>query len=509
MPEKKPNILLVMTDQMTPLMTGAYGYAAAKTPNLDRLAAEGVLFENAYSSCPICAPARMSLLTGMYVSSINANDNTSILPSDEPTHNHYLSAAGYDTVLSGKLHAIGPDQLHGFAKRLTTDVYPADFNWLAICRSDPSGFTSAHEHPIAVDYVTAGVGVRQWSLQLDYDEETHFRGLEYLRRKRSQPSGTLQKALPKRDDTPFFLQVSYQHPHEPFHCLRRYWDLYEGVEIPVPTYPEELESTYTAMDRDLNTAHGAGEVDLKDPDSLLAMHRAYLGSMTYCDDKLGELLQALEDLGLADDTIVIFTSDHGDMLGHRGMIQKRTFYEQASRIPLIFRFPKNFPMGKPGAVVKDPVSIVDVCPTLLELSGIADYLPMDGKSLVPQLKGERDPGRYVFAENHSEGVTGLCFMVRRGRYKYNWLYQRDAQLFDMEADPGEWENLAGRPECREVEAELKGLILARFDPAAIERQLAANLRKRRVIKKALDAVGGPRWAYQPFVDANEQYWRKG
>jgi len=505
----KPNILLIMTDQMTPMMLGAYGSTVARTPNIDRLAREGILFANAYTSCPICAPARMSLLTGKYVSNCNSNDNTSILPSDEPTHNHYLTIAGYDAVLSGKLHAVGPDQLHGFARRLTTDVYPADFNWLGNCRPEPGRFAAAHKFPNAVDYVTEGVGVRQWSLQLDYDEETHFRALEYLRTKRSQPSGTLQKPIPERDDTPFFLQVAYQHPHEPFHCLQKHWDLYEGVDIPIPEYPEELEPHYTAMDRDLAKKHGTAEVDLMEPDSLRNLHRAYLASISYCDEKVGALLQALEDYGLADETVVIFTTDHGDMLGHRGMVQKRSFYEYSSRIPLIFRFPKNHPMGAPGTVCKDPVNIVDLCPTILELVGITDYLPVDGAALLPQLRGERDPERHVFCENHSESVTGTCFMVRKGRYKYNYIYQREAQLFDIEADPGEWNNLSGRPEHRETERELKDLILARFDPDKIDRELTANIAKRKVIRKALETAGGPNWAYQPFFDASRQYWRTG
>ncbi|MBN1669814.1 MAG: choline-sulfatase [Kiritimatiellae bacterium] len=508
MPQEKPNLLMIMADQLTPLMTGAYGFRAAKTPNMDRLAREGVLFQNAYATCPICTPARMSLLTGKYVSGIGCNDNGSILHADEPTHNHYLALAGYDTVLSGKLHAIGPDQLHGFAKRLNTDIYPADFNFL-VKRKDEESFASCHVNPISVDYVTEGVGVRQWSMQYDYDEETQFRALEYLHSKRSQPSGTLQKPLPKRDDTPFFLQVSFNHPHEPFHCLQKYWDLYEGVDIPIPPYPEHLAETYTSLDRSLNKWHGTEEVDLKNPDSLRAMHRSYLANVSYIDEKIGELLQTLEDCGLSDDTVVLFLSDHGDMLGHRGMIQKRAFYEQSARIVLMARFPGNFPLGKAGVVCPDPVSIADVAPTLLELAGVTDYLPMDGRSLLPQMNGQFDPDRHVFCENHSEGADTTCFMVRKGKYKYVYLHGAETQLFDLERDAGEWTNLAGDPAYQAVADELRGLILARFDPAAIDRELDESIRRKWVIKRAHEAAGRPKWAYQPFVDANTQYWRQG
>jgi len=508
MPQEKPNILLIMADQLTPLMTSPYGYEAAKTPNMQRLADEGILFQNAYSTCPICTPARMSLLTGKYVSTINCNDNGSILHADEPTHNHYLALAGYDAVLSGKLHAIGPDQLHGFARRLNTDIYPADFNFLTK-RKDEDAFASCHTNPISVDYVTEGVGVRQWSMQLDYDEETQFRALEYLRYKRSQPSGTLQKPLPERDEKPFFLQVSFNHPHEPFHCLQRHWDLYEGVDIPIPQYPENLEETYTSFDKTLNKWHGCAEVDLKNPLSLRAMHRSYLANTTYVDEKIGELLQALEDYGLADDTIVVFLSDHGDMLGHRGMIQKRAFYEQSSRIVMQVRLPRNFARGKPGTVCTDPVSIADVCPTILELAGVNDYLPMDGASLVPQIEGRSDPDRHVFCENHSEGATTACFMVRQGNHKYVYLHNAESQLFDLADDPGEWQNLAGSPEHGATEKRLKKLILDRFDPDAIDRKLDEDIRRKWLIKTVHEATERPAWAYQPFVDAQKQYWRHG
>jgi len=508
MPQDKPNILLIMADQLTPLMTSPYGFTIARTPNMERLARSGVLFENAYTTCPICAPARMSLLTGKHVSTIDCNDNGSVLRADEPTHNHYLSLAGYDTVLSGKLHAIGPDQLHGFARRLTTDVFPADFNFL-MRRKLEGSFMSCHEHPISTDYVTEGVGVRQWSMQLDYDEETLFRAREYLRSKRTRPSGTRQKPLPPRDDRPFFLQVSFCHPHEPFHCTQHYWDLYEGVDIPIPEKRENIEQTYTQLDRSLNMRHGCGEVDLMNPESLRAMHRAYLASVSYIDDKIGQLLTTLEECGLMDDTVVIFTSDHGDMLGHRGMIQKRTFYEQSSRVYLSVTFPANHMTGTAGARCADPASLADVCPTMLDIAGVSQHLPMDGTSLMPQLRGEHDPDRFVFCENHSEGAETACFMVRRGKHKYVYLHGVESQLFDLEADPGEWNDLAGRPEFAELENELRSLILDRFDPERIDRELDASIARRWLIKEAHGATGRPPWAYQPFFDAQHQYWREG
>jgi choline-sulfatase len=510
MEKKKPNIMMVVLDEVVTNMTGIYGSEVAITPHMDRLGNEGVVFDNAYSSCPICSPARMSLLAGKYVSDINANDNMQIMGSEELTHNHYLALAGYETVLAGKLHSIGPDQLHGFEKRLNTDVYPSDFNWLALCREDKTlKYSKAHPKPIALDYTSEGSGVRQWSLQFDYDEESVHKALEYIRKKRTQPSGTLQKALPERDDRPFFLEVALQHPHEPFHCLKEYWDLYEGAEIPIPQFPEGFEKNYSSMDRDLNVTHGVHAVDLKTPDNLRDVHRAHLANITYCDDKIGQLIKELERCGLRDDTILIVTSDHGDMLGHKGMIQKRCFYEPAAKIPLIFNFPKNHRLGKTGIRCGDPVSTVDVCPTMCDLGGFTDFLTMDGVSLRPQLNGKSDKGRFIFSENHSEGVTGLCFMVRQGKYKYNFIYQHEGQLFDIENDPEEWENLVGKSEdYKVIEAEMKDLILQRFDIDKVEKDLVESIAKRRVMKKAHDRNGGVNWDYQPYVDASKQYWRK-
>ena len=222
-----PNVLLILCDQMTARLTGAYGHPVVQTPNLDRLAQEGILFNNAYSACPVCVPSRSSLHTGLYVSRTGCYDNGSMFPADQPTMCHYLSVAGYETVASGKLHFIGPDQLHGFERRLTTDFHPSDFTFLSPRPQD--GFTDHagfHEYPIAINYVTAGV--RQWAIERDFDELTHFRALEYIRSKRSQYTGTLQKDLPPRDDRPFFLCVSYCYPHEPFLVTQELWGPLRG-----------------------------------------------------------------------------------------------------------------------------------------------------------------------------------------------------------------------------------------------------------------------------------------
>ena len=507
MSQKQPNILLFMSDQLIPMMTGAYGHKIAKTPNLDKLAARGILFDNAYTTCPVCVPARYSLLTGKYCATTGCCDNGSILSSEEPTHNHYLNLEGYDTVLSGKAHFIGPDQLHGFTKRLNTNYFPTNLNFMIKREKARASYKDLHPNPIAIDYIKDNVGVRQWSLQLEYDEESVFHAIKYLGDKCSQPSGTAQKPLPERDERPFFLQVSLNHPHEPFHVQQRYWDLYEGVDIPIPEYPENMESTYTVMDKELINLHGSEMVDVKNPENLKALHRAYLAAVSYLDEKLGQVLQALDDYGLTDDTIILFVSDHGDMLGHRGMVQKRTFYEYSTRIALLFAFPTKFPHGTPGSHCSDPVSITDVAPTMLELVGIKDYLPMDGTSLLPQIQGTSDPERYVFCENYSEGVTTPCLMVRKGKFKYIYVHNGETQLFNMQEDPEEWNNISGQAEYRSIEEEFRSLIFTHFDPEKIDQDTQESSEKRWLIRQSMGKTGLPSWNYTPEMDVDNMYWR--
>ncbi len=462
----------------------------------DRLAAAGARFDAAYSPCPVCAPARAAMMTGRYVSSIGTWDNAAPFGSDEPTLAHYLTRAGYDTVLSGKMHFIGPDQLHGFHRRFTTNVYPAGFDWVPV-----RGAEHASERSHALQYVGEAIHVGRWSQFLSGDEETHFRALEYLRAKGIERNQAGETA-------PFFLCVSYHHPHEPFWPLQELWDLYEETEIAIPDFPPGLEDTYSTLDRWLNVYHGVAKAPgLRDPASLRRVRRAYYALVTYVDRKVGELLDVLAATGLAEDTVVIFTSDHGDMLGEKGMVQKRTFYEWSSRVPLIVRFPDG---AHADTTHPEPVNLVDLLPTLCDLAGVAesDRLPVDGRSLIGLLDGSDSGERVTFSEYHSQGAHAPCFMVRQGRYKYVHIYGHDQQLFDLAIDPGEWQNLIHDPAYSQIAAGLRARLLAQFDPEAIEQAVAASVRRRWLVKAAMDQ-SGTRWDVEPRFDptrpVNEQY----
>lgn len=509
--QEKPNILVFMADQMIPMYCGAYGSEVAITPNIDKLAEDGAVFENTYTTCPVCVPSRYSLLTGMYLKSHGAYDNGAMLRSDIPTHNDYLNGVGYETTISGKAHFIGPDQLHGFTRRLMTNVYPTEMKFMPQ-RTKDSNFKDLHPKPIAIDYIGENAGPAQEDMMLDYDERAVFHAIRYLAEKRSVPAFSAQENPPAPGKVPFFLQISLNNPHEPFYAYQKYWDMYEGVDIPIPEYPGNLEEMYTSMDRDLNKLHGVDRVNLKDPGSLKKIYRAYYASISYIDDKLGEVMHMLDQFGLRDNTIVIFLSDHGDMLGQRGMVQKRVFYENSSRIPFIVSFPKNFPMGKKGIRVPDPVSIVDVAPTVLEMAGIKNYLPMDGKSLLPQLNGQFDKDRYVFCENYSEGVSTTCLMVRQGDYKYTYIYQGEkqppeVQLFNVESDESELNNLAHNKKYKSVEIKLRKILLSNFDPVTLDKEAQLSFERRKIIHESRKVANPPKWDFRPTEDIHNMYWR--
>jgi choline-sulfatase len=302
--------------------------------------------------------------------------------------------------------------------------------------------------------------------------------------------------------------VSYCHPHEPFHVTQELWDLYEGQEIQLPDIPADLADREHPMDRMLNLFHGTHRVDLDDKQALYNMRRAYYGLVTYVDRKVGELLQALEDYGLKDNTIVVFLSDHGDMLGEHRMVQKRTFYEYSARIPWLVHHPR---LWQEGVTVEEPVSIVDVMPTVLDMVGVPQeqLLSIDGRSVVPLMDGHGNGDRTVFCEHHSEGVNMTCFMARQGNFKYIHTTGYRPQLYDLSGDPGEWHNLAGQPVYTEIERRLHDLITKQFNADRIETDIQDSLARRQVIREAITNTGLPKWDYQPLFDATRQYWRAG
>ncbi|MEE8532663.1 MAG: choline-sulfatase [Alphaproteobacteria bacterium] len=488
MGEKLPNILFVMADQLAAPALPAYGHGVVKAPHLDALAAGGVVFDNAYCNSPLCAPSRFSMFAGLLASRIGAFDNAAEFPASVPTIAHHLRALGYQTSVAGKMHFVGADQLHGFEERLTTDIYPADFGWTPDWEAEGGRMPWYHD---MLSVVEAGPCER--SLQIDFDDEVAFRA----RRK-------IYDVARGADERPFFLTVSFTHPHDPYTIGQAYWDRYDHDAIDTPASPaipyQERDPhsrrlyRCTGMD-----AHRIGKAHVRN-----ARH-AYYGAISYVDDKLGELLGALAATGFADNTIVVFTSDHGDMLGERGMWYKMTFFEWSARVPLIVSAPGRFAARR----VARNVSLVDLLPTLVELAGgDAPAEALDGLSLFPLLSGD-DDGRpdMVLGEYLGEGATAPCFMVRSGAYKYVASEPDPPQLFDLAADPLELDNLAGRPEHAEIERSLSGEVAARWDARALKARVIESQRRRRLVFTALGHGRPAPWDFEPRRDAAAEYVR--
>ncbi len=490
MRQRQPNILLVMADQLTALALPCYGHPVVKAPNIGHLAGRGVVFENAYCNSPLCAPSRFSMMSGRLPSRIGAYDNACEFPASVPTLAHGLRALGYRTCLAGKMHFVGPDQLHGFEERVTTDIYPADFAWTPNWDQPEERIDWWYHNMSSVKEA----GVAEATNQLDYDDEVSFFAQRQLR-----------DLAREEDGRPFFLCVSFTHPHDPYVIRQDYWDRYEGVAIDLPRVPALPAEVLDAHSRRLQHVSAMSEVTITEDDVLRA-RRAYYGAVSYVDDWVGTLVRTLDDLRLADDTIVVVAADHGDMLGERGLWYKMAFFEWALRIPLIVKAPSRFGARRVAA----PVSLVDLLPTFLDL-GHTDHawdpgVAFDGRSLVPLLEGAGQE-REVRAEYLAEGALAPILMLRRDRWKYVWSEPDPPQLYDLGADPDELRNLAGAAEHAETAAAFAAEVRRRWDPAGLREAVLASQRSRRALWPALTAGHYTAWDFQPRRDATRDYIR--
>jgi choline-sulfatase len=490
----RPNIVLVMADQLTPFTTGAYGHALAKTPSMDALAERGVRFDSAYTNAPLCAPARFAFMSGQHVTRIAAYDNASEFPSAIPTFAHYLRKLGYHTCLSGKMHFVGPDQLHGFNERITTDVYPADFAWTPDWELPDERIDSFYHNMDSVHEA----GMAATSFQIEFDEEVGF----FAERK-------IFDYARSPDSQPFMMVVSFTHPHDPYVALREWWDLYDHDAIDMPTVAALPPERHDAHSRRIMAGIEADMAHVTDEQVRRARH-AYYANTSYVDHWLGRLCDTLEAAELLDDTIIMFTSDHGDMLGERGLWYKMNFFEWSCRVPLIMAGP-----GLPeGRVIKNNVSLVDLFPTLLEAAGgeaIDDrQQTIDGRSLWGLATGAVEPSDHpdeAIAEYCAECASHPCFMIRRGAYKYIHCDIDPPLLYNLEDDPNELVNLADDPRHADIAKAFADEVRERWDSKAIRRDVIATQKKRRAVYQAMQDGTFTSWDFQPKRDAANEYVR--
>lgn len=485
----QPNFLFIMADQMSAKALSLYGHKVVRTPTLARLGAEGVLFENAYCNSPLCGPSRLSMMAGRLPSAVGAYDNAAEFPAATPTFAHYLRRLGYLTCLSGKMHFVGPDQLHGYEERLTTDIYPADFGWTPNW-AEPEAKVTFQDMQNVLE-----TGPCARSLQIDYDDEVAYQGVRWLYdRARAE------------DRRPFMLTVSFTSPHDPYVALPEFWELYDPAEIDLPQVPPLDPEGMDAHSARIHEHYSVGQATVSDEVIRRARH-GYYASISYIDAKVAELMAALERSGLAEDTIVIFTSDHGDMMGERGLYYKKTFFEWSLRVPLIFRSPTRFAPRR----VSQVVSLVDMLATLVDLGGgdPGAVLATDGTSLAPLARGEALPPRTIAAEFLAEGVFEPTFMLRDDRYKFCWSEGDPPLLYDLSADPLELTNLAGHEDHAETVARFTRQACATWVPGALKAKIIDDQNRRRLINEAQGIGRRPTWDFQPLTDASRQYVRAG
>jgi choline-sulfatase len=478
------SFLVLMADQLAASWLPMYGHGLVSAPALSSLAESGTVFESAYTPFPLCAPARASMLTGRFASSVGVYDNAAELRAGAPTVVHALRAAGYHTAVAGKMHFVGPDQLHGFEERLTTDIYPADVDWTPDWSrplDDPFPWYHTMESVLAP-------GICNAAMQTDYDEEVAFHA-----------SRKLYEIARHRADQPFFLFVSFTNPHDPWEIPARFWDRYRRSDVDLPTVPSLPLDEVDPHSRRLRAMCQVDEAGLTDEQIRRARH-GYYAAISYMDERVGEVLRALRESGLEDRTTVLFCADHGEMLGERGLWYKMSFLEHSARVPLIIRSP-----GAATARVASPVSLLDFAPTVLELAGLpveAVAGEGDGVSLAG---GGIDHA--VISEYHAEGVQAPSAMIRRGPHKLIVSLEDPDLLYDLAADPREMHDLTGAPEAQAVRAELRAELARRLDLRDIEGRVRASQRERRLVSRALRQGAYTSWDYQPHIDATLQYVR--
>ncbi|MGZ4191688.1 MAG: choline-sulfatase [Solirubrobacteraceae bacterium] len=504
------SVLVLMADQLAAGWLPAYGHEIVQAPHLTALAQSGTVFESAYTAFPLCAPARAAMLTGRYASRVGVYDNAAEFRAGAPTVVHALRAAGYHTVVSGKMHFVGPDQLHGFEERLTTDIYPADVDWTP-------DWSRPLEDPLPWYHTMESVlapGICPAALQTDYDDEVAF-----------QAARKLYEIARHRAEQPYFLFVSFTNPHDPWEIPQRYWDRYRRDDIDLPAVPSLPLEQADPHSRRLRAMCQVDEAALTAEQILRARH-GYYAAISYLDERIGQVLDALRESGLEDRTTVLFCTDHGEMLGERGLWYKMSFLEQSARVPLIVRTP-----GRSGAGVRvaEPVSLVDFAPTVLELAGLGvDAIAGegDGVSLAGAIAGSGSarvpaespaespaavpaavPARPVISEYHAEGVQAPSAMVRLGRHKLIVSREDPDLLYDLEADPHELTDLSAQPGMDAVIASLRAELDRRLDLDDIDARVRASQRERFLVSRALRQGRPTPWDHDPPYDAATRYIR--
>ena len=460
----RPNILWICTDQQRYDTIGALGNRHVSTPNIDRLVAEGVAFERAYCQSPICTPSRASFLTGMYPSAVHVNGNgNESFPDHPPLVTRTLADSGYDCGLIGKLHLASAYQ------RIEPRVDDGYRYW-QYSHAPRDDWETGHDY---ADWVKANGG----------DLDAFNKDVDGVPAQLHQTTWCAEKTIEFMNEAQgsWLASVNIYDPHPPFNPPKSYREQFDPGQMPGPLYedsddeqqkrlagidfqsrgqhPDELDIAspvipYTpGNDRNAAAQGTSGRRDAR------TLQAAYYAMIKLIDDRLGDMLQALDDSGQRQDTVIIFTSDHGETLGDHGLIQKGCrFYEGLVRVPLIFSWPAQFGAGVRSDAL---VELVDQAPTLLELAGLHVPERMQGRSLLPILKGEVPPSQHrdfvrceFYDALQAEDGT-FATMYRDERYKLVVYHGHNlGEMYDLVEDPDEFEDMWDEPEAQPIKLEL-------------------------------------------------------
>ncbi|HTL76410.1 MAG TPA: sulfatase-like hydrolase/transferase [Casimicrobiaceae bacterium] len=466
----RTNLLFLFSDQHAQRVGGAYGDATGATPNLDRLASEGVVFDNVYCPSPLCVPSRMAMLTARHPYEQECWTNDDYLRSDAPTWVHGAGAAGYRPVLAGRLHSMGPDQLHGYAERMVGDHSP---NWGGVPRHDLGVLDKAND-PWPESLARSGVGQSAYQVK---DAETASAACAFLR--------NVAKQRTAGNHDPFCLTVGFLLPHPPYVAWRDDYERFQGRVPPAANAapPPDVHPWEAWWRSDRGIADVAPSVAMR-------ARTAYYGLVHRLDAMIGDILQCLRECGLDENTLVVYTTDHGDQLGERGLWWKHTLFEDSVRVPLIMRWPGCI---APGERRPQVANLIDVAATMLDALGGVPLPRGRGRSLLPVARDRRSPWNdETFSEHCTDVVPAWTGgratqqrMIRRGRFKLIYYHGYAPQLFDLDDDPHERQDLAHLPHHAKTRDELLARVVEDWDPDAI----AARIRARRLEKDVID-----RWA---------------
>jgi choline-sulfatase len=413
------NVILLMTDEHNPRITGCYGDTLVKTPTLDGLAARGVRFTSAYCQNPICVPSRVSLVSGRMPSHLQTLGNAANQKYENMTTlADVFNKAGYQTAWFGKTHWGDPRFQESGEGAKNKKAAKAE-------RAQAEGDESFGRLPQQAQ-------VSKWPVEKNPEHLTANEALAFLEQNKAGK---------------FFMGVSFVKPHFPFTIQQPYYDLYRG-KVSLPRAPAQLIEELPAISKQERAKHKLGEATNEE---VLRAKAIYYGMVTYVDEEFGRILKKLDELGLREKTIILYTADHGEMLGDRGLWYKNSFYDGSASIPFIWSFPKALPLGK---VISAPAMNMDIFPTLCDLCNLPKPSGLEGKSLAPLMKGTEDgKDRYALSENYRGGFAGR--MIRTAKWKYFFYTNGEEYLYDMQADPLEENNLVKNPALRKTADELK------------------------------------------------------